>query len=101
MIIKKYTIGKSLQIKASCNNHDLYEKAYNNCRRIYKLNNEGTICIVYAYGSDTLEVLITTAISNVTEHELQAIDGENQLIQKNAKVNVERCNKKGIHTHEP
>lgn len=93
-------MDKSLQIKASCNNHYLYKKAYNNCRRIYKLNNEGTICIVYAHGSDTLEVLITTAISNVTEHKLQATNGENQLIQTNAKVNVARCNKKGIHTHE-
>ncbi len=89
---KKYTTSKSLQIKASCNNYDLYEKAYNNCRRIYKLDNEGTNCIVYAHGSDTLEVLITTAISHVTEHE---------LFQTNAKVNVARCNKKGIHTHEP
>ena len=94
-------MDKSLQIKASCNNHYLYKKAYNNCRRIYKLDNEGTNCIVYAHGSDTLEVLITAAISNVTEHKLQVIDGENQLIQKNTKVNVERCNKKGIHTHEP
>lgn len=75
---KKHTMSKSLQIKASCNNHDLYERAYNNCRRICKRDDQETIVIVYAHRSDTLEVLITTAISNVTEHKLQATDGEKE-----------------------